>query len=171
MSPDLSSPARAVDRSFADGQETVCRFTMEIRSINAHLEELRQFRANMLGITGPQWMILTALADLDRKDGAPVNVVSKLMHVDASFVTTQSKLLEKKGLLRRRSSTSDARVVQLSLTDKAYKHLTTVATKLEALNEFVFGEFGIPESLELVSKLAAVRHRLESACLKAALEF
>ncbi|WP_430649569.1 MarR family transcriptional regulator [Bradyrhizobium murdochi] len=36
----------------------------------------------------------------------------------ASFVTTQSKLLEKKGFLRRKPSTSDARVVQMSLTDK-----------------------------------------------------
>ncbi|WOH85429.1 MarR family transcriptional regulator [Bradyrhizobium sp. BEA-2-5] len=147
----------------------VCRFTWEIRSINARLEELRQFRANMLGVTGPQWTILTALADLEGEDGIPVNVVSKLMRVDASFVTTQSKLLEKKGLLRRRPSKRDARVVQLSLTDKTCKHLMSVSPKLEALDEFVLAEFGIPDSLELVSKLAAVRHRLESACLKAAL--
>lgn len=49
----------------------------EIRSINVCLEELRQFQANMLGITGPQWMILMALADLERENGVPVNVVSK----------------------------------------------------------------------------------------------
>ncbi|MGL3210343.1 MarR family winged helix-turn-helix transcriptional regulator [Bradyrhizobium sp. BR 1433] len=155
--------------NLADGQEMVCRFTWEIRSINARLEELRQFRANMLGVTGPQWTILTALADLEGEDGIPVNVVSKLMRVDASFVTTQSKLLEKKGLLRRRPSKRDARVVQLSLTDKTCKHLMSASTKLEALDEFVLADFGIPDSLELVSKLAAVRHRLESACLKAAL--
>ncbi|MFG3594483.1 MarR family winged helix-turn-helix transcriptional regulator [Bradyrhizobium sp. RDI18] len=101
----------------------------EIRSINLCLVELRQFRADELGITGPQWMILMALMELDRESGIPVNVVSQLMHVDPSFVTTQSKLLEKKGFLRRKPCTSDARVVQMSLTDKTYKHLASVAAQ------------------------------------------
>ncbi len=79
--------------------------------------------AKTLGISGPQWMILMALSDMDKGDGVPVNVVSKKLHVDSSFVTTQSKLLEKKGFLRRKTSTEDARIVQMSLTDKTYKHL------------------------------------------------
>ncbi|MGY3585653.1 hypothetical protein ACVIGB_005292 [Bradyrhizobium sp. USDA 4341] len=29
--------------------------------------------AGELGITGPQWMILAALEDLDKGDGVPVN--------------------------------------------------------------------------------------------------
>ncbi|MFB9263119.1 MarR family winged helix-turn-helix transcriptional regulator [Bradyrhizobium erythrophlei] len=171
MPPDLSTPARVVGISSAEGQKMVRRFIWEIRSINASMEELRQFRANVLGITGSQWMILMALADLDRENGVPVNVVSKLMRVESSFVTTQSKLLEKKGFLRRKSSTSDARVVQMSLTDKAHKHLASVATQQEALDEFVFGEFGISDFNEFVSKLAAIRHRLEKARLKVAQEF
>src|SRR5215831_14168350 len=92
-------------------QDTIRRFTWVIASINVHLEELRYFWAKALGISGPQWMILMALADLDDKDGIPVNVVSKRLHVDSSFVTTQSKLLEKKGFLRRRTSAEDARIV------------------------------------------------------------
>jgi MarR family transcriptional regulator, organic hydroperoxide resistance regulator len=50
-------------------------------------------------------MILMAVAELDRGEGLPVNAVSKMLHVDSSFVTTQSKLLEKKGLMRRRATT------------------------------------------------------------------
>src|SRR3954452_13548329 len=88
------------------------QFAWEIAAINVHLEEIRYFWAKALGISGPQWMILVALADLDQNDGVPVNVVSKKLHVDSSFVTTQSKLLEKKGFLRRKPSTEDARIVQ-----------------------------------------------------------
>ena len=88
--------------------DIIRRFTWEISSINMYLEELRQFWARTLGISGPQWLILMAISDLDKDDGVPVNVVSKLLHVDPSFVTTQSKLLEKKGLLRRRPSPTDA---------------------------------------------------------------
>ncbi|WP_409410913.1 MarR family winged helix-turn-helix transcriptional regulator [Bradyrhizobium sp. sBnM-33] len=163
MLPDLPSPTRQVGRSPPGIQEVIRRFVWEIRSINLCLEGLRQFQANVLGITGPQWMILMALADLDRENGVPVNVVSQLMHVDPSFVTTQSKLLEKKGFLRRKPSTSDARVVQMSLTDKTYKHLASVAAQQEALDEFVFGDSGVHELTELANRLTALRHRL-GAC-------
>ena len=60
-------------------------------------------------------MILMALADLDKGDGVPVKVVSKMLHVDPSFVTTQSKLLEKKGFMRRKSSQDDANVIALAM--------------------------------------------------------
>ena len=97
------------------------QFAWEIAAINVHLEEIGQFWAKALGISGPQWMILMALADLDQGEGVPVKVVSKMLHVDPSFVTTQSKMLEKKGFMRRKTSGDDARVVQMSLTDKTYK--------------------------------------------------
>lgn len=113
---------------------------------------------------------MMALADLDRESGVPVNVVSKLMHVDSSFVTTQSKLLEKKGLLRRKPSASDARVVQMSLTDKTYKHLASITAQQEALDQFVFGELDIRELIEFADRLTALRHRLEKARLRLVLE-
>ena len=101
--------------STVKNQDLVKRFNWTIASIGVHLEELRYFWAKTLGISGPQWMILMALSDMDQGDGVPVNVVSKKLHVDSSFVTTQSKLLEKKGFLRRKTSTEDARIVQMSL--------------------------------------------------------
>lgn len=96
--------------------------------------------ARTLGVSGPQWMILMALADLDQGEGVPVKVVSKMLHVDPSFVTTQSKMLEKKGFMRRKTSGDDARVVQMSLTDKTYKHIASLASQQEELNNFIFAE-------------------------------
>ena len=147
-------------------QETIRRFAWVINSVGVHLEELRYFWAKALGISGPQWMILMALADLDDKDGVPVNVVSKKLHVDPSFVTTQSKLLEKKGFLRRKTSTEDARVVQMSLTDKTYKQMAGLAAQQEALNEFVFAELSNKQLDELIDTLSGLRNRLEKGRLK-----
>src|ERR1700744_1934749 len=117
--PD-ARPSAHVSNSPAKNQETIRRLNWTIAAMNVHLEELRYFWAKTLGISGPQWMILMALADMDQSDGVPVNVVSKKLHVDSSFITTQSKILEKKGLLRRKVSPADARIVQMSLTDKTY---------------------------------------------------
>ena len=147
-------------------QETIRRFAWVINSVGVHLEELRYFWAKALGISGPQWMILMALADLDDKDGIPVNVVSKKLHVDPSFVTTQSKLLEKKGFLRRKTSSEDARIVQMSLTDKTHKHLAGLAAQQEALNEFIFAELSDRQLGDLADTLTMLKNRLEKATLK-----
>jgi len=147
-------------------QDTIRRFAWVINSVGVHLEELRYFWAKALGISGPQWMILMALADLDEKDGVPVNIVSKRLHVDSSFITTQSKLLEKKGFLRRKTSSEDARIVQMSLTDKTYKHLASLAAQQEALNEFIFAELSDKQFNDLIGTLTGLKNRLEKACLK-----
>jgi MarR family transcriptional regulator, organic hydroperoxide resistance regulator len=154
----------------ARNQDTVRRFTWEIASINVHLQELRYFWAKTLGISGPQWMILMALADLDKGDGVPVNVVSKMLHVDPSFVTTQSKMLEKKGFMRRKASEEDARVVRMSLTDKSYKHMANLAVQQDALNEFIFAEFDDRQLSEFTGKLSSLKKRLEKACLMAVVD-
>ncbi len=165
-------PAGPAKKSVGSGgavskyQDAVRRFTWAIAAISVHLEELRYFWAKALGISGPQWMILMALADMDQDDGVPVNAVSKKLHVDSSFVTTQSKLLEKKGFLRRKTSDEDGRIVQMSLTDKTYKQLAALASQQEALNEFIFSDFGEHELEDLNNKLTALQHRLEKATLK-----
>jgi MarR family transcriptional regulator, organic hydroperoxide resistance regulator len=152
--------------SASKNQDVVRRFTWVIASINVHLEELRYFWAKTLGISGPQWMILMALVDLDHDDGVPVNAVSKKLHVDPSFVTTQSKLLEKKGLLRRKTSSEDARIVQMSLTDKTHKHLAGLAAQQQALNDFIFAELSDRQLGDLAETLTMLRNRLEKATLK-----
>src|SRR5215213_9113357 len=146
------------------------QFAWEIAAINVHLQEIRYFWAKALGVSGPQWMILMALADLDQGQGVPVKVVSKMLHVDPSFVTTQSKMLEKKGFMRRKTSEKDARIVQMSLTDKTYKQIASLAAQQEALNEFIFAEFDDRELAAFTGKLTSLKNRLEKACLKVAID-
>ena len=160
-----------MDESAKKNQDVIRRFAWEIASISVHLEEIRQFWAKTLGISGPQWMIIVALADLDKGDGVPVNNVSKMLHVDPSFVTTQSKLLEKKGFVRRKPSKDDARIVKMSLTDKTSKHLAGLASRQETLNEFIFAEFNARELDEVTNKLTSLKKRLEKASLKVAVDY
>ncbi|WP_084030664.1 MarR family winged helix-turn-helix transcriptional regulator [Bradyrhizobium paxllaeri] len=168
---DTSNRAKRGESNEAGGKnhDIARQFAWEIAAINVHLQEIRYFWAKALGISGPQWMILMALADLDQGEGVPVKVVSKMLHVDPSFVTTQSKMLEKKGFMRRKASEEDARVVQMSLTDKTYKHIASLAAQQEELNNFIFAEFSDRELSEFTSKLAALKNRLEKASLRVAI--
>src|SRR3954469_6253656 len=161
---------RGESNGFGGKNHDIARqFAWEIAAINVHLQEIRYFWAKALGVSGPQWMILMALADLDQGGGVPVKVVSKMLHVDPSFVTTQSKMLEKKGFMRRKTSEDDARVVEMSLTDKAYKHIAGLASQQEELNGFIFAEFSDRELSEFPDKLAALKPRLEKASQKIAM--
>jgi DNA-binding MarR family transcriptional regulator len=107
---------------------------------------------------------------MDESDGVPVNAVSKKLYVDSSFITTQSKLLEKKGLIRRKASVDDARVVRMSLTDRTYKHLANLASQQQALNEFIYAEFDHNELEGMTDRLTTLRDRLEKACMKVAMD-
>src|SRR5689334_6756944 len=114
-------------------------------------------------------MIVMALYDLDQGDGVPVNAVSKMLHVDSSFVTTQSKLLEKKGFMRRKPAPNDARVVRMSLTDRTSKQLANLESQQDAIHGFIFEEFSEDELLAFTDKLAALKARIEKACMKVSL--
>jgi DNA-binding MarR family transcriptional regulator len=114
-------------------------------------------------------MILMAVAELDQGEGIPVNAVSRMLHVDSSFVTTQSKLLEKKGFMRRKPAPDDARVVRMSLTDKTYKQLASLEAQQDAINDFIFEEFNEGDLITFTDKLAALKTRIEKACMKVSL--
>ncbi|RYX93362.1 MAG: MarR family transcriptional regulator [Bradyrhizobiaceae bacterium] len=122
-------------------REIVRQFLWDIAAINIHLDEIRHFWAKELGISGPQWMILMAVSDLDGGNGVPVKDVSAMLHVDPSFVTTQSKMLEKNGFVRRVPSRQDARVVLMSLSDKASKKIAKLGSRRDSLSDFVLSDF------------------------------
>jgi DNA-binding MarR family transcriptional regulator len=151
-------------------QEVVRQFVWDIASINVHLEEIRHFWAKELGISGPQWMILMAIGDLDRGNGVAVKDVSAMLHVDPSFVTTQSKMLEKNGFMRRIPSSEDARVVLMSLSDKASKKIATLSSRREVISDFVFAGFDDRALRDITDQLTGLKNRLEKATLMLAID-
>jgi DNA-binding MarR family transcriptional regulator len=146
-------------------QEIIRQFIWDIASINVHLEGIRQFWAKELGISGPQWMILMAVTDLDRGNGVPVKDVSAMLHVDPSFVTTQSKMLEKNGFMRRVASREDARVVLMSLSDKASKKISALSTRRETIGDFILGDIDEQALKAMAQQMSQLKNRLEKATL------
>ncbi|CAN5391115.1 MarR family transcriptional regulator [soil metagenome] len=151
-------------------QEVIQQLCWDIASINVHLDGIRYFWAKELGISGPQWTILQAIGDLDRGKGIPVKDVSAMLHVDPSFITTQSKMLEKNGFIRRIPSLQDARVVLMSLSDKASKKIAALSSRREELSKFVMAEFDERDLHEIAAQIAHLKTRLEKAALMVAID-
>lgn len=138
----------------------VRQFIWDIISINTHLEEIRSTWARILDISCPQWLILMAVNDLDQGKGVSGRDVSTKLHVDPSFVTTQTKILEKHGFVRRVASKDDARVVLMSLTDKAYKKIANLYSRQVVADNFIFSNFSDQTLRELTDKLSTLKGRL-----------
>ena len=170
MTPSLNKTSPADSDENGRNQEVVRQFLWDIASINVHLEEIRHFWAKELGISGPQWMILMAVGDLDTGNGVPVKDVSAMLHVDPSFVTTQSKILEKNGFMRRVPSRQDARVVLMSLSDKASKKIALLASRRDSLSDFVLADLDNESLQDITSQLGKLKTRLHKATMMLAVE-
>jgi MarR family transcriptional regulator, organic hydroperoxide resistance regulator len=169
-----AAPVEAAERPqtaehLPKNRDAVLRFAREIATINVHLDELRYFWAKRIGISGPQWMILMAISELDQGEGVAVNAAAKRLHVDPSFVTTQSKLLEKKGFMRRKPAPDDARVVRMSLTAKTSEQFAELEAQQAQVFGFIFEEFDARELSTFTDKLAGLKDRFEKASAKLSL--
>ena len=64
----------------------------------------------------------------------------------------------------------DARVVLMSLTDKACKQIAKISSRQATINEFIFAEFDDPALKEIAGRLASFKKRLEKATLMLAVD-
>src|SRR5262249_44002741 len=145
----------------ADADEAVRQVIWGIFAIASHFEDIRRQWANLVGVSGPQWLILMAVGD--EGTGTSVGEVWAKLHVNSTFITAQAKALEEAGYLARRPSKLDGRVVLLSLTEKARRELGRIATHRREINDFIFGPIGKRGLTELVSQIDAIQARAEKA--------
>jgi len=148
----------------------VGEFQWDIAAISAHLEDIRRVWAKALGVSGPQWMILMAIGDLDPGTGVSVNDVSIKIQVRSTFVTMETKMLEKAGLVSRVSSPHDRRVVLMSLTEKARKGIAFLSARRRKVDDTIYADLKSDKLEDTMKMLSIVRRRIEKAALQIAIE-
>lgn len=151
-----------VARQSADRYDSFDEFIWNMIAVSNSAEKLNSIWAKMLGLSVHQWMILVAIRDLDRSRGISVSGVASKLQVDPSFVTCESKKLERNGLLQRVKSPNDARVVMMTLTNKARSEISRVLTTHEPTKESIFRDVeGLLD--EVNATLWSLREKLERA--------
>jgi DNA-binding MarR family transcriptional regulator len=137
-------------------------------SISNNLEDIRRSWAKLFGISGSQWLILMAISDLDKGNGVSVGEVSDKIHAVSTFVTTQTKILERLGLIHRVTSTTDARVVLMSLSETSQKKMTDLKPRWEGLHEYIFRDFDAAALNDVKAKLEILKRRTKIAMQRVA---
>lgn len=110
-----------------------------------------------LGVTYPQYLVLMTLWE---EDGARVSRIGERLHLDSATLTPLLKRLEAHGLVERRRSTADERVVEIFLTPKGKRlerKASEVAKGIFCKTQLSLDELGrLREDLkELTRKLQA----------------
>lgn len=107
-------------------------------TVSAHMENVRRHMGKKIGLTGPQYSMIMAVAELQGRDGASVGRVAEYLHVTGTFVTTESGKLFKKGVLEKRPDVQDGRRSLLSITPKGQKALSSLFPELQQINDIFF---------------------------------
>lgn len=111
-----------------------------------------------LGVTYPQYLVLLTLWE---EDGARVSRIGERLHLDSATLTPLLKRLEGHGLVERRRSSEDERVVEIFLTS-AGKRLEKKAADV-ARDMFCKTQLSVGELTRLREELKALTRKLQVA--------
>ena len=122
-----------------------------VRSLHFLISEIQAVWASRMELSVPQWNILVTIAEAP--DGLSVKAVADALGVNPSFVVHQSRPLEDRGLIQRKTSSADRRYVYLRITPNALKELSHLAKSRGAVTEAIAKEMGEAATLHTIQLL------------------
>lgn len=138
---DSRLPPTVSERALLSGG-TDARFRQmvyDLFTVSVRMEAVRDALAKDLGVTGPQYSILMAIARLAGTEGVPVGQVADQLHVTGAFVTVETGKLVRKELVNKTPNPTDGRSVLLRLSQRGAARLEQLAPKVCAVNDRFFG--------------------------------
>src|SRR6476620_2665203 len=106
----------------------------DLFTIASRMEMVRAHLGSRMGISGPQYSVLVAVAHLQGERGVSVGAVAQAMHVTSAFIASESGKLAQLKLLLKRPNPHDGRGVLLSLGPGGRRKLDRVAGEIRAIN-------------------------------------
>jgi DNA-binding MarR family transcriptional regulator len=126
----------------------------DLFTIAARMEIVREHLGRRIGISGPQYSLLVAVAHLQGGTGVSVGAVAQAMHVSSAFVASETGKMARRGLLLKRTNPEDGRGVLLSLAPAGRLKVDRIAIELRAINDLFFGALDA-RSFAALSRAAA----------------
>ena len=103
------------------------------------LEGIRAYLAQAIGVSGPQYEILSHLRESASSGGLTVNEAAERLHCSGAFVTQEANKLSRAGLLICTRDPVDARRVRLTLAPECEHRFCQIAPLQRKLNNTLFG--------------------------------
>jgi MarR family transcriptional regulator, organic hydroperoxide resistance regulator len=116
------------------------------------LEAIRDVLARAIGVTAPQYEILSHLRQSAPGDGITVGELAERLHCTGAFSTTEVGKLVALGLVIKRRDPGDARKVRVSPTPRCEQRFRSIAPLQRRLNDALFASI-TAEQFSVLSEL------------------
>lgn len=139
--PQLSTSRPALLRGGSDA--AFRHFVSDLLTVAERMRAMRDHFARNAGVTGPQYTMLMAIAQLERAhpaaSGVRLSAVADYLRVSRAFVTTEAGILVRRRLLVKRPNPHDGRSALLRLSVAGERLLDRVMPEVQAVNDVFFG--------------------------------
>jgi DNA-binding MarR family transcriptional regulator len=139
--PQLSTSRSALLRGGSDA--AFRHFVSDLLTVAERMRATRDHLAQIAGMTGPQYAMLMAIAQLERAHpaatGVRLSAVADYLRVSRAFVTTEAGILVGRRLLVKRPNPQDGRSALLRLSVAGERLLDRVMPEVQAVNDVFFG--------------------------------
>lgn len=115
--------------------------------------------ARSIGVTRPQWRMLTALK---RQEGLNQGALAELLEVEAITLCRMVDRLEEADLVERRRAPNDRRAWNIYLTDKSRPMLDQLKVLAEGLTDRALAGISATEQTALADMLDRIRINLNN---------
>ena len=134
--PLTTSRAALLD---ADGGDSgFRRLIYGILTVSANFDRIRERLAAALGLSGSQYHVLMAVAELEPEQRVTVSAVAERLRISGAYATTEIKKLERLGYVDKKPNPDDGRSVALETTAAARALIEAFAPSLRQVNDALF---------------------------------
>ena len=111
----------------------------DLFTIASRMEIVRTHLGRRMGLSGPQYSVLVAVAHLQGDRGVRVGTVAQAMHVSSAFIASETGKMAHHGLLLKRPNPQDRRGVLLTLAPAGRLKIDRLSAEIRAINDMFFG--------------------------------
>jgi len=128
----------------------------DLFTISTRMEMVRAHLGRRMGISGPQYSIVVAVAHLQGRNGISVGALAQALHVSSAFIATEAGKLVRRRLLLKRTNPLDRRGVLLSVAPAGRLAVDRVSAEIRAVNDLFFGALDAASFAALSAAAAAL---------------
>jgi DNA-binding MarR family transcriptional regulator len=110
----------------------------DLLTVSARMELVRGHLGARMGMSGPQYSLLVAVAHLQGESGASVTAVARALHVSSAFVASETGKLAQRGLVHKRTNPHDRRGVLVSIAPAGRIEIGRIGAEIRAINDLFF---------------------------------
>ena len=138
---DKSSPLTVSHAALLDdgSDQRFRQLVYDLLTLSVRMNVVREHLARRMNISGPQYSVLIAIAQLQGANGVGGRALAKMLHVSTAFIATETGKLAQSGLVAKLPNPEDRRGVLISLTRAGKLLIDRNRGEIRAANDQFFG--------------------------------